>query len=70
MPRDRGAEKRYAGAVWFAVDQRDLRLQTADVFADWHTHVGWLLHGDDIAASFADWAKHQFPEAIDDEHDD
>jgi hypothetical protein len=34
MPRDREAEKRYAQAMWFAVDQKDLRLETADVFAD------------------------------------
>jgi hypothetical protein len=58
MPRDRDAEKRYARAMWFAVDEKDLRLETADMFADWYCSVGWLLHGDDIAASFADWSTH------------
>jgi hypothetical protein len=70
MPRDRDAEKRYARAMWFAVHQKHLLLASADAFADWYRRIGWLLHGDDMAASFAEWAKNQFLRAIDDEDDD
>jgi hypothetical protein len=57
MPADRAEEKRYAHAVWFAVDQKDVGLGLADQFGGWHASVGWVLHGDDLAASFAHWSK-------------
>jgi hypothetical protein len=40
-----------------AVDQKDLTLETADQFGDWHARVGWLFHGDNIAASLAEWVS-------------
>lgn len=53
MPRDE--RERYNRAFSYAVAEKDLQFATGDTFADWYTRVGHLLHGDDIAAAFAQW---------------
>jgi hypothetical protein len=55
MPRD--AQRRYAQAVWYAVDEKDVTLDTADQFGDWYTRVGHLHYGDDITAAFESWVS-------------
>jgi hypothetical protein len=57
---DRDEQRRYARAVWFAVDEKNVTLETADEFADWWCRVGWLSHST-IAAGFQEWARGTAP---------
>jgi hypothetical protein len=58
--------RRYTQALWFAVHEKDLRFETADLFADWWAGSGWMFHRE-IRDGFVKWQAGTFPRPIDDE---
>jgi hypothetical protein len=62
MPRDQ--HKRYARAVWYAVDSQDLPLAAAEEFGSWFARIGHLLHKS-IDDAYANWYADHFPGVTD-----
>jgi hypothetical protein len=54
MPREQ--RERYNKALWHAVHEKDLRLESAETFGDWWIEH-WAAYGDDIDAGFAAWVR-------------
>lgn len=45
----------YRAALTYGLDEMRVTYAAAVIFASWHAHLGQVLHGDDLDASWDDW---------------